>query len=87
METDTGMQEITALNDSSIRPLPAARPHGTCASSSPRKLPLPGNASYLTCNSVWAELPKAQRGLDPPQQGHHIQVLDPPPVDDTQMMH
>lgn len=25
------------------------------------------------------ELPKAQRGLDSSQQGHHIQVLDPAP--------
>lgn len=29
---------------------------------------------------MWAELPKAQRGLNPSQQGHHVQVFDPPPA-------
>ena len=42
--------------------------------------PLAGSAGYLTCYPVGAELPEAQRGLDPPQQGHHVQVLDPAPA-------
>ena len=42
--------------------------------------PLAGSAGYLTRYPVGAELPEAQRGLDPPQQGHHVQVLDPAPA-------
>lgn len=44
----------------------------TWASSCPRAAPLPGSAGYLTGYPVWAELPEAQRGLDPSQQGHHV---------------
>ena len=42
--------------------------------------PLAGSAGYLTRYPVGAELPEAQRGLDPPQKGHHVQVLDPAPA-------
>lgn len=42
--------------------------------------PLPSSAGYLTGHPVGTELPKAQRGLDPSQQGHHIQVFDSAPA-------
>lgn len=35
--------------------------------------------THLTGHSVRAKLAEAQRGLDPPKQGHHIKVLDPTP--------
>jgi len=39
--------------------------------------------SYLTSYTVRAELPKAQGRLDTSQQGHHIQVLNPAPAEET----
>lgn len=45
----------------------------------PRGHPL-GSCGYLTRHPVGAELPEAQRGLDPPQQGHHVQVFDSAPA-------
>lgn len=35
--------------------------------------------SYFASHAVRAQLPKAQRGLNPPEQGHHIQVFDATP--------
>lgn len=55
----------------------ATQPHLLTFLPQPRLLSFAG---YLTCYPVWAELPETQRGLDPPQQGHHIQVLDSAPV-------
>lgn len=39
--------------------------------------------THLTGHSVRTKLAKAQWGLDPPQQGHHIEVLYPTPGDHT----
>lgn len=39
--------------------------------------------THLTGHSVRTKLAKAQWGLDPPQQGHHIKVLYPTPDDHT----
>lgn len=38
-----------------------------------------GSFTDLASYSVWAQLPESQRGLDAPQQGNHIQVLDAAP--------
>lgn len=35
--------------------------------------------SYFASHAVRAQLPEAQRGLDPPEQGYHIQVFDATP--------
>lgn len=35
--------------------------------------------TYLTGHSVRTELAKAQRRLDPPEQSHHVKVLNPAP--------
>lgn len=58
---------------------PAPRPTARGLFLSQEGAPLCGSG-YLARYSVGAELPKAQRGLDPPQQGHHIQVLDSAPA-------
>lgn len=57
-----------------VGPSPVSLPQGRWGT------PLAGSSAYLTCYPVWAELPKAQRGLDPPQQGHHVQVFDSAPA-------
>lgn len=80
--TDIATQEVIAVRclllSGSLEPLsPTCRP----SFPEPRLLSFAG---YLTCYPVWAELPEAQRGLDPPQQGHHIEVLDSAPVEDTE---
>lgn len=43
------------------------------------RLPRAQLVSYLASHAVRAQLPKAQGGLNPPEQGHHIQVLDATP--------
>lgn len=62
-----------------VRLSPAPHPTARGLFLSQEGTPLRGSG-YLARYSVGAELPKAQRGLDPPQQGHHIQVLDSAPA-------
>lgn len=38
---------------------------------------------YFASHSVGAELPKAQGGLNAPEQCHHVQVLDPSPKEES----
>lgn len=75
MNDDIGRPAEFSSSSSQGRMQPGKEP---CAHTPSRLL-----GSYLTSYTVRAELPKAQGRLDTSQQGHHIQVLNPAPAEET----